>query len=121
MMYFWNILPVLLGVPAQLAFTILFSVRVFGAGEWWRDPVGRALFIKSLSVSLVAVMLLFEFFYRVDHGAQLSFGWKLSIVNIMLTSAYWTASIAIYYQLIVLIRIRKEEKRLKKENFLVRG
>ena len=117
MMYFWNILPILLGVPAQIVFTILFSVRMFGAGDWWRDPVGRALFIKSLSIALVAVMLLFEFFYRVDHGAQLSFGWNLSIVDIMLSSAYWTAAIAVYYQLIVLIKIRQEDKRLKKEIF----
>lgn len=113
MMYFWNILPILLAIPAQTMFLLIFSLKLFGAGEWWKVSIGRALFAKSVAITLVGIMLVIDFFYKVSHGSTFSFGYDPSMSSVLVISAFWVAAATIYYQLFVLIKTRKTEKKSK--------
>lgn len=112
-MYFWNILPILVAIPAQTMFLLIFSLKLLGAGEWWKVPIGRALFAKSVAITLVGVTLVVDFFYKISEGSQLSFDYEPSLSSLLLISAFWVAAATIYYQLYVLLKTRKSEKHTK--------
>lgn len=99
-----------MAIPAQTMFLLIFSLKLFGAGEWWKVPVGRALFAKSVAITLVGLMLVIDFFYKISQGSSLSFGFDPSLTSILLISAFWVAAATIYYQLFVLLKTRKTEK-----------
>lgn len=113
---FWIILPILLAVPAQTYFLILYSVRSLGAGVWWKDSVGRALFLKSCAITFAGLAILHEAIYDVDHGSVVSFSGDLSIPDLVITTGYWAVCVAVYYQMIVLIRLRREENFERKKS-----
>ena len=103
-------MPILVAIPAQTMFLLIFSLKLFGAGEWWKVPVGRAIFAKSIAITLVGVLLVIDFFYKVHEGSTFSFGYDLSITGFLLVSAFWVAAATIYYQLFVLLKTRKTER-----------
>lgn len=53
-------------------------VVVYGAGPWWRDFVGRALFFKSASLALVLAVTLLNWY--VTYPGQLAVGAVLMCV-----------------------------------------
>jgi hypothetical protein len=107
---FWRDFPVLLAAPAQTIFILLYSLRIFGAGPWWEDFVGRALFLKSLTLlflidsvtcSFLAHAASVGFNVSISYDLQLYKGWSACTVT-----GYWLVAIAIYYQLYALIKQR---------------
>lgn len=107
---FWTQIPIILAAPAQVLFVLLYSIRRFGAGEWWKDFVGRALFIKSASLAylFVAADWTSASIYRRGgysgisfdvHSYRQDYAWLIVI-------GYWLVTFAVYYQLISLIKQR---------------
>lgn len=116
---FWRYAPVILCAPAQTAFVLIYSIRGFGAGKWWRDYIGRALFIKSVTLDLLIVSATIAYAYNWANGVYTSITfdtdryWKdwESLVII----GYWLVLFGVYYQLYALIRQRLSSRMEKRE------
>lgn len=120
---YWRVLPFMLSVPPQLAFVLLYALPRFGAGEWWKDFTGRALFFKSsailavLLLSTVSLLLLlwsgaaslhwdfsFSSTYRVLPDP---YGTILTILDFITALFYWALLVTIIYQLLALVHERR--------------
>lgn len=108
----WLLLPLMLSAVPQTAFVLLYSVPVLGAGEWWRDYVGRALFFKALTLGLLLDVLAVRLLYLMGQAADLS-------VNVsppeggfdrLFSVLYWGIFAAICYQLWALVRERSSRR-----------
>lgn len=108
---FWTALPIFLAAPAQIAFMLIYSLPAFGAGEWWKSFIGRALFIKSgtitflilVSVSSYIIHYYHHFYTGVNYAFVPTYGLKS---NALITVGYWLVCLAIYYQIAALLRQR---------------
>lgn len=108
MLHMWRDLPIILAAPAQTLFVLLYTIRPFGAGQWWADFVGRALAFKSATLMLVIDAAVLGYLSAWLHGAHLT--WSSDAQNrldLTVIIGYWLASVAIYYQLIALIWQRR--------------
>ena len=45
----WLYIGLAITLPSQILFILLYSIPKFGAGPWWKDIVGRALFYRSIA------------------------------------------------------------------------
>lgn len=124
----WRVLPFVLGVLPQIAFVLLYSVPRFGAGQWWTDFTGRALFYKStalavlLSLSTVSLSLLllsgvghltWSFSYTSTYRALLPGRWGdiIQVVDFTAAIFYWVLFGTIVYQLAALLHVRRAARR----------
>lgn len=108
----WVVLPLLLATLPQLTFVVLYGSPLFGAGEWWREDVGRALFFKSATFAAVLVAIAVRIIHRLA-TSDVTVDWSApSEWQDWLGSAlYWLALAAICYQLWVLAKRRLRERR----------
>lgn len=106
---FWKLLPLLLAAPTQLGFTLVYSLPFLGAGEWWRDFVGRALFVKAASLSFVLTAITINTALTAMSGVPVDydFNWTdLPIYQKTLYVGYWGISIATFYQFVSIMKLR---------------
>ena len=105
---FWTLAPLLLAAAPQTVFVLVYALRPLGAGEWWRDRVGRALCVKSTALALVLDLLAARV---LSHGWP---GWTFAAPEDALataeTAGYWLVLVGVTYQLGVLLRQRLEER-----------
>ena len=97
-MNWWSTLPLLLASVPQTVFVLLYSVRPFGAGDWWRDRVGRALFIKAAALAIVLDLFTAWVLFRGD--------W----IRVPLIVGYWLVCAGVFYQCAALIRSRRHDR-----------
>ncbi len=105
---FWRLFPLILAAPAQTAFVIIYASRRLGAGDWWADLVGRALFFKSATLATLVDIICCVFLYNYLTGEYTGIQWeyaKSPIFGILVTG-YWIVAAAVYYQLYALIKNR---------------
>lgn len=95
----WTAL-VLAAVP-QTLFVLYYGLPCLGGGAWWRDRVGRALFVKAASLAvlldLFALWLLLPGYW----------------FEVAATICYFGILAACTYQFVALIRERRESRRLR--------
>lgn len=108
----WVLLPLVLAAPPQVVFVLLYGLPWLGAGQWWRDDVGRALFFKSATFALVLSTLAVRITHNVATSpyVQISWGAPDRWVDWLGAVLYWLAFFAICYQLKVLVRRRVRER-----------
>ena len=130
----WRVLPITLSVPFQLAFVMLYSMPRFGAGEWWRDFTGRALFYKSAALLVLLVLSTISITLLVlSGGATLvwdissdstyrqlpnPYGIVLAVIDLIAAVFYWVLLFTIMYQLGALFHERRYVTRIR--NMLTR-
>lgn len=104
----WLLLPLMLSAFPQTAFVLLYGMPVFGAGEWWRDYVGRALFFKALTLGLLLDVLAVRLLYLMATAAdvQVRVSPPAAAIDLLFSVLYWGIFAAICYQLWALIRER---------------
>lgn len=104
------IIILLIAGPAAIGQTY-FVYRYFRYSTWRRDRIGRALMVKSAALGLLVNVALFseivEYFSPDGPAAAIS-----ELIGIW---AYLITTVAIWWQLAVLLRVQKEEKTRKKE------
>lgn len=103
---FWRELPLFLSFPAQFIFVLIYAVPALGAGMWWKDFVGRALFVKSLSLAFVLGVSMLRNILEIIHHPDISFVWDQPIGELIVTMGFWLVMVAIYYQLVAIIKLR---------------
>lgn len=107
---FWTNVPIILCAPAQLLFVLLYSLRAFGAGEWWKDFVGRALFIKSVALAYVFVASTWTITSVYLDGLYSGISFDVTDYRAhwawLIVIGYWLVLFAVYYQLFALIKQR---------------
>lgn len=107
---FWRTLPLLLATPAQMAFVLIYAIPKFGSGKWWKFYVGRAIFVKSLSLSFLLNIITATVVSRAVNGEYTGISFDMTITNSALDAmavlGYWAVCFALYYQLILLARLR---------------
>lgn len=107
---FWTTVPILMAAPAQTLFVLLYGVRRFGAGEWWKDFVGRALFVKSVSLAFVldaATWSTYSVWHRGGFtGVSFDVDSYRADYSWLLVIGYWLVAFAVYFQLASLIKQR---------------
>lgn len=105
----WLTLPFLLAALPQTVFVIVFATPRFGAGQWWRDPVGKALFLKSLTLAAVFDVLAARVIYVITQSDNVVIVTSFPEAGIERTFGflYWAVFAAVVYQLAVLIRQRR--------------
>lgn len=107
---FWRVLPLILAAPAQLAFVLVYSLKIFGAGQWWKSYVGRSIFVKSVSLSFllnIAVALVVSRWINGQYeGVTFAMTLTNSFLDAMAVLGYWAVCFAVYYQLALLVRLR---------------
>lgn len=104
----WLLLPLMLAALPQSAFVLLYSVPAFGAGEWWRVYVGRALFFKALTLGLLLDVLAVRLLYLMWQADALTVNVEppAAAIDLVFAVLYWGIFAAICYQLWALIRER---------------
>jgi len=107
---FWTLVPLLLAAPVQTAFVLLYSIKPFGAGEWWKDFVGRALFIKAAALAYVLDASAWTVFSIYHRGGFSGISFDISTYRAdyswLLVIGYWLMLVAVVYQFMSLIKQR---------------
>ena len=105
---FWRLLPLILAAPAQTAFVIIYASRRLGAGDWWGDLVGRALFLKSATLAVLVDIIVSSLLVNWAKGKYIGINWYYGegIFTATLITGYWLVAASIYYQLWALIKNR---------------
>ena len=116
---FWRFLPIILAAPAQTLFLLVYSLRALGAGDWWREEIGRAMFLTSFTLAMLidaAVLgyvskFIQEQYTGIDYGLSVYVnGWDSAAVF-----GYWLVCLAVYHQLILLIRVRIKSRKKRRQ------
>lgn len=104
----WVTLPFILAALPQTAFVVLYGLPALGAGEWWREPVGRALFFKSVTLAALLDTLAIRLTYHVvtADDVQWWFAPPTRAIDRFGAILYWLIFAAVVYQLVVLVRQR---------------
>ncbi len=103
----WRYLPIILTAPAQIVFVFVYASKRLGAGDWWRDIVGRALFLKSATLALLLGTAVISYANHWIEGRFTTVSWGAeSKLDVAVMITYWLVCLAIYYQLAVLIKKR---------------
>lgn len=104
----WVTLPFILAALPQTAFVAIYGLPLLGAGEWWREPVGRALFFKSLTLAALLDTLAIRLTYHIVNDSHVVWRFDLPTHAIDRFGAilYWLIFAAVVYQLVVLVRQR---------------
>ena len=104
----WLTLPLLLSALPQTAFVLIFACPWFGAGEWWRDRVGRALFFKSLTLAAVFDVLLARIAYLMAQAGNVTVKTSppAAAIEWVFAALYWLIFAGVVYQLAALVRER---------------
>ena len=104
----WLLLPLMLSALPQTAFVLLYGIPWLGAGEWWRDFVGRALFFKSLTLALLLDVLTARLLYLMTQAASVDVKWvpPEGSFDRLFVVLYWAIFASICYQLWALVRQR---------------
>lgn len=103
---FWRELPLFISFPAQVAFLLIYALPALGAGMWWKDFVGRALFFKSLSLAFVLAISAFRNVVEIVNHPHISFAWDQPFSELIITIGFWLVALAIIYQLVAIIKLR---------------
>lgn len=105
---FWRELPLFISFPAQLAFVLIYALPVLGAGMWWRDFVGRALFVKSLALTFVLAVSVARNLLEIINHPMISFSspFDQAPIEMLVTIGFWMVMFAIVYQLMAIIKLR---------------
>jgi hypothetical protein len=105
---FWRLFPIVLAAPAQTAFVYIYASRRLGAGDWWGNTVGRALFLKSATLGALLDIITLVFAYNWLTGGYSGINWQYAhnFVFGVLVTGYWLVCAAVYYQLWALIKNR---------------
>lgn len=105
---FWRLFPLMLAAPAQTAFVIIYASRRLGAGDWWSDLVGRALFLKSATLAALVDIICCVFIYNWISGKydQILWHYASDPIIALIVTGYWLVCAAVYYQLWALIKNR---------------
>lgn len=105
---FWRLLPLILIAPAQTAFVIIYASRRLGAGDWWAESVGRALFFKSATLAALVNIIVCVLALNWYNGLYTGINWTYAESPIfgVLVTGYWLIAWAVYYQLWALIKNR---------------
>lgn len=107
----WEDVPIVLSALGQTAFVLIYGVPALGAGEWWRDFVGRALFVKSLALALLLDVLVVRLVVRMVEG-DVDITWSLGDPWDRVSVFFlWLVCGAILYQLAALLRERRSRRR----------
>lgn len=107
-LHMWRDLPIILAAPAQTTFVLLYTLRRFGAGQWWRDFTGRALAFKSASLMLVIDAATLGYLSSYLKGADVTWATDATTgLDLIVVVCYWLVAAAIYYQLLALIHERR--------------
>lgn len=112
MIHFWRDLPVAFAAIPQTLFLLLYSLPMFGAGPWWRDFTGRALFLKALTLALLLDTATLGYVAGLLAGAELVYGWPAdNAIDAAIVVLYWLVAAAITYQFAALVRSRIHARR----------
>lgn len=105
---FWREFPIFISFPAQLAFVLIYALPMFGAGMWWKDFVGRALFVKSLALAFVLGIAFGRNSLEILNNPNISFKSPFDQIpiEILVTAGFWLVMLSIIYQLIAIIKLR---------------
>lgn len=108
---FWTALPIFLAAPAQVLFLIIYSVPYLGAGEWWKSFVGRALFIKTFTITFLILAAVISYLVHAHLDYYTGINWDFTPTHgvksdRLVTIGYWFVCIAIYYQNVAIVRQR---------------
>lgn len=105
---FWRELPIFISFPAQLAFVLIYALPILGAGMWWKDFVGRALFVKSMALTFVLGISVARNLLEIVNSPSISFDSPFSQVpvEILVTVGFWMVMLAIVYQLLAIVKLR---------------
>jgi len=112
MIHLWRDLPVALAAIPQTMFVLLYALPALGAGQWWRDYIGRALFLKALTLGLLIDVATLGMVGRLLRHRPVVWGWPSESIGAATTVGYWLVAAAIIYQLVALIRERRHSHRL---------
>lgn len=94
----WWSLPLLLAALPQTLFVLQYGIPQLGAGQWWRDPIGRALFIKAAALAIVLdLFVLWVVFPE-------------SWISTAMLVGYWLVFLGVLYQFVALNRSRRHER-----------
>lgn len=100
----WRQVPILLCLPAQVAFVLIVTTPRLGAGQWWRNYVTRALVLKSSTLLLLIFAASVGYLFADTHGRQrVNWAWPDDRIVCI---CYWLVTAAIWYQLVALVRQR---------------
>ena len=103
----WEDVPIIVSALGQTAFVLIYSIRGFGAGQWWRDFIGRALFLKSLALAMLLDLLVVRLIVRMAHADEVVVRWGLGDSWDRLSVIFlWIVCVAILYQLAALLHER---------------
>ena len=107
----WVLAPLLIAAVPQSAFVLLYGVPLLGAGRWWRDEVGRALFFKSATFAAVMITLSVRTTHRLV-TSDVDFDWSTpkEWQDWFGAVLYWLVLFAICYQLWILVKSRLRER-----------
>lgn len=111
MIHLWRDLPVLLAAAPQTAFLLIYSLPSLGAGQWWRDFTGRALFLKALTLALLIDFAALGTVGQLLRGQPIRYGWPEHGINACVVIGYWLVMAAIVYQLVALLVVRRRARR----------
>lgn len=103
----WRDIPVTIAFVSQLLFLLIFSIPKLGAGQWWRDFVGRALFIKTLSLTFLLFIFTLGVIYRATH--EVDTGWirYSTPLDPLINIGCWGIALASVLQLFTLVWTRR--------------
>lgn len=123
----WRVFPIVAAFPPQVAFVMFYAIPKLGAGRWWTDFTGRAIFFKSwalmmlllFSAMTVSILLLsgvarlvWDFSLDRTYGAVgLDEPWYtiLTVLDLAAAFFYWVLLVTVVYQLAALLHERKHK------------
>jgi len=104
----WLTLPLVLCALPQTAFVLLYGVPRLGAGEWWGDYVGRALFFKSATLAVLLDVLAARLAYLAVDAQDVTVKAMppAAAIDGVFSVLYWLIFASICYQLAALVHER---------------
>lgn len=107
---FWRLSPLLLSAIGQTIFLAFYGLPALGAGKWWKDPVGRAIFIKSSTLALLLDSIVLSFISKWIDGEWSGISFHITKydgnLDYLILVGYWAVCFGVYYQMVALIRQR---------------
>jgi hypothetical protein len=114
---FWRSSAIIVAIPSTVIFLLIYVIPHLGAGQWYRDYVGRALAFSAGSLALITTLFGALFLIHYLHGDYTGIDWNLasdaaSSIGIFINISLWSYAFATYVQLYALIKNRFLEKKI---------
>lgn len=117
---FWRYTPLILSALGQTVFLLFYALPRLGAGPWWTDPVGRAIFIKSSTLDLLLITLLLSFISRWTNGEYSNISFHVTKyegnLEYLIILGYWAVTFGVFYQMAALLHQRRKANRGRKQS-----